>query len=116
MILFCILVAAVLIGMGTYRHAETTVDVMTAVDTLILYIFTAEILVKLLAQGRQPWLYFKSGWNVFDFLVVAFCYIGTGPSAVLRLLRLLRVLKLFSNLRQLQIILQRWPRGWNRSL
>jgi voltage-gated sodium channel len=47
----------------------------------------------------------SSLWNIFDFIVVAVCYMPFGGSsvAVLRLLRLLRVLKLLKALKQLQV-------------
>lgn len=59
-------------------------------------IFVIEIVVKLIAEGRWPWRFFRDGWNVFDFLIVVVGFMPFAGSAVtaLRLVRLLRVLKL----------------------
>jgi hypothetical protein len=57
--------------------------------------------------GPSHWRYFRSGWNVFDFAIVAASLLpGLGNYAVAaRLLRLLRVLRLIRTLPDLQIIL-----------
>lgn len=73
----------------------------------VLVIFVLEIVVKFIAEGKSPWLFFTDNWNVFDFLIVAvgFMPIGGGGSVtVLRLLRLLRVLKLVKALPKLRIL------------
>jgi voltage-gated sodium channel len=66
----------------------------------------AEVLIKMGAEGRRPWRYFHDPWNVFDFIIVAVCFMPFGGSmvAVLRLARLLRVFKLVRALPELQII------------
>ena len=63
---------------------------------VILSVFTVEILLKLLALAHAPLTYFRDGWNRFDFGVVAMAYVDIivplGSIAVLRLLRLLKVM------------------------
>lgn len=102
-----ILVAGVLVGIATYpefsaRH-ESTLEVL---NKIILVIFIIEIVVKLLAEGKKPWLYFTDAWNIFDFIIVAAAFLPFGGSsvAILRLLRLLRVLKLIKALPKLQML------------
>ena len=58
------------------------------------------------AEGSKPWNYFRDPWNVFDFSIVAVCFMPFDAQyvAVLRLLRLLRVLKLVRTLPRLQIL------------
>ena len=46
---------------------------LEALDLLVLAIFLVEIGLKLAVHGRQPWHYFREGWNVFDFTIVALC-------------------------------------------
>ncbi len=47
--------------------------------------------------------FFRNGWNVFDFIIVAVALIpASGPLAVLRALRILRVLRLISVVPQLR--------------
>jgi voltage-gated sodium channel len=75
-------------------------------NKIILIIFIIEIVVKLLAKGKKPWLFFTDAWNVFDFIIVAAAFLPFGGSsiAILRLLRLLRVLKLIKALPKLQML------------
>lgn len=102
-----ILAAGVLVGIQTYpemvaQYGET----MDLLDAIILWIFVAEIVVKMGAEGSKPWRYFFDPWNVFDFLIVAVCFLPIGAEyvAVLRLARLLRVLKLVKALPKLQVL------------
>jgi len=72
----------------------------------VLAVFVLEIGLKLAACGREPSRYFADSWNVFDFLIVAFCFVpAAGPfAAVLRLSRVLRLLRLVSALPKLQLL------------
>jgi voltage-gated sodium channel len=108
--LVVIIIAAVLIGAQTYKSLENNAIVgpfMNICDLIILIYFTVECILKIIARKGEPWMYFTEGWNIFDFIVVAACYMPFGGStvAVLRLMRLLRVTKLFKSLTQLQIIM-----------
>ena len=113
----CILVAAVLIGAQTYDGMVDWVGPeMDQLDALILFAFTLEIILTLIAKGTHPYRFFYDPWNSFDFVVVFFCLMpmpgDSGDSvAVLRLLRLLRVLKLFKALPQLSIIMSGLAKG-----
>ncbi len=63
-------------------------------DKACLVVFLVEIAAKLAAYRLAFW---RSGWNVFDFLVVGVALVpGAGPWAVLRSLRVLRVLRLLT--------------------
>lgn len=65
---------------------------LIALDTAILAVFVVELLIKIACQRLG---FFKSAWNVFDFVVVAIALVpASGPLAVLRALRILRVLRL----------------------
>ena len=113
-IIGCILAAAAIIGAQTYQDLAARHEILfTALDNFILLVFTFEVVLKIVALGKGWYNYFKEGWNLFDFFVVAMCYMPFGGSAVavLRLLRLLRVLKLFNNIKELQIILSGLANG-----
>lgn len=106
-ILGTILFAGVLVGLETYpevvaRHG----GVLHALDQLVLAIFVVEIVIKMGAEGSRPWRYFADGWNVFDFVIVAVCFLPLDAHyvTVLRLARLLRVLKLVRSLPRLQLL------------
>ena len=86
---------AILLGL------ETSPEVMGAAGTIILTldwiclaIFVIEIALKLVAHGAR---FFRSGWNVFDFLIVGIALMpATHGLSVLRALRILRVLRVIS--------------------
>ena len=102
-----ILLAGVLVGAETYpsviaRHGDT----LHVIDAIIIWIFTAEVVIKMVAEAPKPWRYFKDPWNCFDFAIVAvvFMPVDTEFVMVLRLVRVLRVLKLVRALPKLQIL------------
>jgi voltage-gated sodium channel len=102
-----IVFAGVLVGAETYpglvaRHG----GLLHFLDQAVLWIFVAEIAVKMGAHGNKPWRYFQDGWNVFDFIIVAAAFLPIGAQyvTVLRLARLLRVLKLVRALPRLQLL------------
>lgn len=114
-IILVIVCAGVLVGIQTFPEIESRwAPLLNALDTIILGIFTIEILLKMTAKAPKPWLFFNNGWNVFDFIIVAVCFLpfGGGYVAVLRLFRLLRVLRLITAIPRLQVIVS----GLMRSL
>lgn len=75
---------------------------LVSIDRLALTIFTIEIALKLFAYGPR---FFKSGWNIFDFVIVAISLVpAAGAFSVLRALRVLRVLRLLSVVPQLKFV------------
>ena len=71
-----ILFAAVVVGAETYPSVVAEHGtVLHALDVVILGIFTVEIALKMVALGSKPWRFFTDPWNVFDFLVVAACFL-----------------------------------------
>ena len=102
-----IIIAGVLVGMATYPEFSTRHEgILELLNTIVLIVFIIEILVKIIAEGKKPWLYFTDAWNIFDFIIVAAAFLPFGGSsiAILRLLRLLRVLKLIKALPKLQML------------
>ncbi len=101
LILGLIIANAVTLGLET---SETVVaeagGALRVFNAFVLGIFCLEILTKLVAFGPR---FFRSGWNVMDFLVVAISLVpAAGPLAILRSLRILRVLRLLSTVRRLR--------------
>lgn len=102
-----ILFAGVLVGIETYESIHQRFHgVMDVLDQLVLWIFVAEIVIKMTGELPRPWRYFYDGWNVFDFVIVAGAFLPFAAqyATVLRLLRLLRVLKLVRALPKLQLL------------
>jgi voltage-gated sodium channel len=75
-----------------------------AVDALVLAVFVVELGIKVYAQGLR---FFRSAWNVFDFVVVGIALLpASGPLSVLRALRVLRVLRLISVVPRLRFVVE----------
>lgn len=94
-IICVILFNAVLLGLETSDEAMAAAGpLISALDTLCLAIFVAELVLKIYSQGLRFW---KSGWNLFDFAIVGAALIpGSDTISVLRALRILRVLRVVS--------------------
>jgi voltage-gated sodium channel len=107
-ILLLILVSGVIVGLETYPEVHSKYGgIFKFVDKVIIYIFAAEIFLKLISKGKRPWEYFQDPWNVFDFIIVAVCFIPTIDThfvAVLRMARILRVFRIISIFPKLQIL------------
>jgi voltage-gated sodium channel len=90
-----ILFNAVLLGLETSDTAMAAAGpLIVALDRACLAIFVAEIAAKLVAHRLA---FFRSGWNVFDFLIVGISLTpGAQTFSVLRALRILRVLRVIS--------------------
>ncbi len=62
---------------------------LAVIDAACLTIFTIELLAKLYVWRLA---FFRNGWNVFDFIIVAISLMpAVGALSVLRALRILRV-------------------------
>ncbi len=105
-IIALILVSAILMGLETMDFTLPYRDLMHAVQQIILGVFVLEIIIKHLAFAPEYYRFYKSGWNVFDLVIVVFALIpAAGQFAMIaRVLRLLRILRLISALPQLRII------------
>jgi voltage-gated sodium channel len=102
-----ILLAGALAGLETFPAVVAAHGSLLGwLDRLVLAVFTVEVLLKLVAGGRQWTRYFTDGWNVFDCLIVVACYLPVGGpfAAVLRLTRVLRLLRLVHALPKLQLL------------
>jgi voltage-gated sodium channel len=102
-----ILLAGVQAGLETSAAMRERHDsLLRALDALVLGVFILEMALKLAAHGRRPWLYFRDGWNIFDFVIVLLCCLPMDSqfAAVLRLARGLRLLRLVTALPRLQLL------------
>jgi voltage-gated sodium channel len=103
-----ILANAAVIGMETYDSLDREQGaLLDTLNDVFLAVFTVEIAIRLTAYGRRPQGFFKSGWNTFDFLVVALAFLPWVRQSVtlLRLARLLRVARLVSVMPGLRIVI-----------
>lgn len=90
-----ILFNAIILGLETSDTVMARAGgLIAALDTLCLAIFTFEIIAKIYARG---WRFFKSGWGMFDFVIIGISYSPAGAGlSVLRALRILRLLRVVS--------------------
>lgn len=103
-----ILIASLLAGLDTYEALKDRFGpAMLAADRAILAVFTAEILIRLGAHGHRPWRFFRDAWNVFDLAIVVVCLLPVGAehAVAARLVRLLRVFRLFSGVPRLRLLI-----------
>ncbi|WP_417516958.1 ion transporter [Minwuia sp.] len=100
-ILAVICLNAVTLGLETSSTAMAAAGpLILMLDRAALAIFVIEIALKLLAYGRG---FFRSGWNVFDFAIVAVALLPSeGGLSVLRALRILRALRLISGVESMR--------------
>lgn len=100
---FVVVVNAVTLGLETWPAAVDRVgSFLFLLDRVALSIFVVEIGLKLFAHRAN---FFKSGWNVFDFIIVAIALLPTaGPLSVLRAMRILRALRLLSVVPQMRAV------------
>ena len=96
-----ILINAVTLGLETNNQLSAQFgNVLNWIDRTILIIFSIEIALKFYAHRLR---FFRSGWNIFDLLIVAIAWMPTnGALSVLRTLRILRVLRLISVVPQMR--------------
>ncbi|MDW7549713.1 MULTISPECIES: ion transporter [Pseudoalteromonas] len=98
-----ILFNAVTLGLETTQFGKDNAALLHKIDLVILLIFTLELALKLIVYRVK---FFKSGWNIFDFVIVAISWApSTGALSVLRAFRILRVLRLFSVVPQMRRVI-----------
>ena len=114
----CILLVGIAMGIeATYIHDEGGFPEWASISTEIvstgtLVVFTVEAILKVLAFGRFPALYFTDpkdgGWNAFDFSIVflSWCFFGRDAGAFIAVLRLCRLVRVLQMLPQLRVILR----------
>ncbi|GAB3230682.1 hypothetical protein GCM10027447_25360 [Glycomyces halotolerans] len=103
-----IVVNGTVLGIMTFETANAAIGpALLWIDHACLAFFAFEVAIGLASFGRRPWRYFRRGWNVFDFTIVALSFVpGLRENAtILRLLRLARVLRIVRSLPSLQLIL-----------
>lgn len=90
-----IIINAAVLGLETYPSIMAEYGpALKAIDHAILWIFVAELTVRLGAAGGR---FFRDPWSVFDVAVVAIAFMPANQAfAVLRVARVLRVLRLIS--------------------
>jgi voltage-gated sodium channel len=105
LVLLLIVLNAVTLGLETAPQlVGQWMGTLLFIDRIFVLLFTAELLLKLFAQGGRFW---RQGWNIFDFVIVAISWLPVIPGlSVLRALRVLRVLRVISVVPQFRKVAQ----------
>jgi voltage-gated sodium channel len=102
-----IILNAALVGIETSATLQASHGALLhTIDRIIQAYFVVEITMRLVAFWPRPQNFFREGWNIFDFAIVAASFLpAAGPFAtVARLARILRVLRLVTVSRDLRLI------------
>jgi voltage-gated sodium channel len=99
---------AAILGLETYDSIERDAgDTLDLLNQVFLGIFVVELLLRFGSYGRRPQDFFRSGWNVFDLVVVGAAFVPglSKNSTLLRLARLARVVRVIRLLPDVRILL-----------
>ena len=105
LIIGAILLNAVTLGLETSDSVmEAWGPLLLGIDEILLWIFTAELAVRIFAFRRR---FLTDPWGIFDLLVVGIAWMpATDSLSVLRALRVLRVLRLVSVVPSLRTVVE----------
>lgn len=100
-----IILNAILLGMETSDTIMAEAGgLIVALDRVCLAIFVIEIAAKLFVHRAA---FFRDGWNIFDFAVVAVALVPSGQGlSVLRALRVIRVLRVITAIPSLRRVVE----------
>lgn len=88
-----VLANAIVLGWMTFEPKDSELyQKLHHIDTIILYTFVVEIVLRIVGNGVH---FFRSSWNIFDFLVIFSAFIPFPNPAHREMVRALRVLRLF---------------------
>lgn len=102
-----ITVNAIILGLETFDSVEREHGpLLDTLNDVLLGVFVVELLIRITAHWPTPARFARSGWNVFDFVVVSASFLpGLRENAtLLRILRLARVVRAVRFLPDLRVI------------
>ncbi len=98
-----IIVNAIILGLETMPRVNAAIGAqLMLLDTIIVWIFVAEIALRLAAHGLR---FFRDPWSVFDFLVVAISLSSMSGLSALRAFRVFRVLRMLNAFPSLRTVI-----------
>lgn len=107
LVIVIIIFSALVIGAKTYEIPDHISRLITALDWAITAFFLMEITIRFLAEENRK-NFFKSGWNIFDTLIVIVSLVpidNTDMALIGRLIRIFRVLRMISIIPELRLLL-----------
>jgi voltage-gated sodium channel len=113
LMLSIIAINAVTLGLETYESIDAAIGrELRLANGIILGLFVVELALRMAAFADRPREFFRSGWNVFDFVVIGASFVpGVRENTTLlrlaRLLRIVRAVRLLPDLRVLTVAVGR---------
>ena len=107
-VVLIIILNAITIGVNTYSLSQFIRQTIDYIDYSITVFFVIEILIRFIGEPKKL-NFFKSGWNIFDTLIVLLSLVpipNNSSFLLLRLLRVFRVLRLISVVPELKKIIE----------
>jgi voltage-gated sodium channel len=99
---------AAILGLETYDEIDRDYgDTLELLNDVCLVIFFVELGLRLGSYGSRPQDFFRSGWNLFDFVVIGAALVPglSQNSTLLRLVRLARVVRVVRLLPDVRILM-----------
>ena len=106
-VIVIIVLSALMVGAKTYEESSRFTPLLNVMDWAVTAFFLIEIVIRILAERRFR-DFFKSGWNLFDFIIVvaSLIPIENGETVLIaRLLRVFRVMRLVSMVPELRMLM-----------
>ena len=107
-VIFIIILNAITLGVSTYELSPFVKNTIQILDYAITIFFVIEISIRFIGEPKK-FNFFKSGWNIFDTIIVLISLIpipNNSSFLLLRLLRVFRVLRLISVIPELKKIIE----------
>ncbi len=100
-----IVLNSIVIGLQTSDTVVRSVGpILGALDTVFLTIFVVELMMRIVSYGTS---FVKRPWSVFDFIVVGVALTpGAEAFSVVRALRILRALRLISQVPTMRVVVE----------
>ena len=108
LVIFIIILNAITLGVSTYELNSFVKKTIQILDYAITIFFVVEILIRFTSEPKKL-NFFKSGWNIFDTIIVLISLIpipNNSSFLLLRLLRVFRVLRIISVVPELKKIIE----------
>ncbi len=100
-----ILLNAIALALLTLPQIDgQTRESLVRFDEIALWIFIGELIARMISYGSKPWMFFKTGWNVFDFIIIGLSPLFASQTLILRLLRIFRLIRIFRFLPEVRIL------------
>mmetsp|Transcript_16614 Transcript_16614/g.14455 ORF Transcript_16614/g.14455 Transcript_16614/m.14455 type:complete len:98 (-) Transcript_16614:3164-3457(-) len=92
-----VLFNTVILVMFTFESDQDTLDLLNEIDNALVWIYTAEVIIKILGMGIYP--YFSDSWNVMDFVLTVISLATNIALQFTKVARTAKTTRLFKSVR-----------------